>query len=351
MSTFKVVLTKIEKLWSHPNADRLDLAKAMGLGYQFCVQKGTQAEGNEVVYFQIDSLLPVALAENLGVRSLLAGKNKDRIKTVRLRGEISQGLVISSETIKEYLSKKGLTWPQEDLAGALGVTKYEPPEVSCKTGTLRKLPDGVPVYDVEGADNFPEVVKELMYRKVVVTEKMEGTNYSITVTRDGEVMVNQRGYTIVPIEGGEHEFWRATRLHGYADKAKGIQDGVFPGKQVTLRGELIGPGVQKNIYGLKTREVLFFDILVDGKYASAPKWRNVCQYWGLKTVPILSQDKTLSEWLGGRTMQEASNGPSAMGAKKREGVVVKPVMESVNHEVGRLMIKQRSPEYLAKSDL
>lgn len=353
MSTFQVSIRKISEIWPHGNADRLELARVDGLGYQFCSQKGTKGVGDEVVYFPVDSVLPERLAEALGVRNLLSGKNKDRIKTVKLRGEISQGLVVKTDVIKDYLAEiwPGLEWPPSDLTGALGVTKYEPPEIPCHAGRLSKLPDGVSMYDIEGADNFPDALESLMDQVVVVSEKMEGTNYSVTCMPDGEtVFVNQRKHTIIPIEDGEHDFWRVSRVLGVLDSVKRIQGNNFPGQQLTLRGELVGPGIQKNIYKLKEKKVLFFDVLVDGKYLPFDTYFDICGVYGLETVPILSYNKTLREWLDGRSLQEASNGKSTLSDVAREGVVIKPLEEQSHPGIGRLILKQRSPDYLAKSE-
>lgn len=58
MSEFGVTLEKISKIWEHPNADRLELASIEGMTYQFVVPKGQYIEGDAVLYFPVDSLIP-----------------------------------------------------------------------------------------------------------------------------------------------------------------------------------------------------------------------------------------------------------------------------------------------------
>lgn len=94
MSTFDVTLRRISKVWLHPNADRLEMAEVEGLAYQFVVPKGAHAAGDRVLYFPIDALLPDELSTRLGVKNYLVGPLKNRVKTARLRGEISQGVVV-----------------------------------------------------------------------------------------------------------------------------------------------------------------------------------------------------------------------------------------------------------------
>jgi len=79
MSTFEVTLNKIEKIWEHPDAERLHLAKVEGMSWQFCSQKGLYGAGDEVVYFPVDSLIPNSLAEHLEIKPYLAGPDQNRL--------------------------------------------------------------------------------------------------------------------------------------------------------------------------------------------------------------------------------------------------------------------------------
>ena len=352
MSSFSVPVVRIGRVWNHPDADRLDLASVEGLDYQFCVGKGSCKPGDDVVFFPVDSLLPDPLSEHLGVKNFLSGKAKNRIKTVKLRGQISQGLTTPTDKVKEYFSRQGVAWDAGNLAVLLGVTKYEPPEISCKAGKLVGLPDGVPLYDIEGAQNFPEIANSLSERTVCVTEKLEGTNFAISIDREGKFHVCQRSHAIVPDEIGEHDFWKVVRENKFEGRLRELREKCFPGQHVTLRGEMVGPGIQKNIYKLNKRTVYFFDIMVDREYLPVDTWVDVCELFGFEKVPILSISMTLGEWLGGRNIQEASNGESLLAAGvKREGVVIRPKLEQSVPEIGRLIVKQRSPEYLANTDL
>jgi RNA ligase (TIGR02306 family) len=220
-----------------------------------------------------------------------------------------------------------------------------------KSGKLVKLPDGVSIYDIEGAQNFPTVANLLLDQKVSVTEKLEGTNFAISVDKEDKFHVCQRSYAIVPDENGEHDFWKVVRENGLEEKLREIRAKNFPGQHVTLRGEMVGPGIQKNIYKLSKRKVFFFDVLVDSTYLRVDTWIDICNLFGLERVPILSEvGQTLREWLGGKNIQEASNGESKLVATRREGIVIRPMVEQTVPEIGRLIIKQRSPEYLASTE-
>ena len=93
MSEFKVDARKISKVWTHPNADRLDLAQVEGLSFQFVVGRKQFRVGDVVVYIPVDSCLTDELTAFLGLTGKLSGKS-NRVRTVKLQKEISQGLVV-----------------------------------------------------------------------------------------------------------------------------------------------------------------------------------------------------------------------------------------------------------------
>lgn len=347
MSAFTVELRRIARIDPHPNADRLDVARLEGLAWEFVVPKGGFQPGDAVLYFPIDSVLPSELADRLGVRTYLVGKEKTRVKTARLRGFPSQGLVVRPGQVRaEWTPEPGV-----DYAAELGVVKYEPPPIPCHAGDLVPLPVGVSVYDIEGADNFPHLVDVLLDLDVCVTEKLEGSNWSATRTRAGDLFVSQRNHSIRPTEGAEHDFWRVAREQGLLDLLARLS-AERPGRDVTLRGEYLGPGVQKNLYRLPKNLIALFDVEVDGRALPFREFEAIVREAQAVAVPVLFVGR-FREWLGPRTVREASNGASVFqGANgvAREGIVVKPLVEQAHEELGRLILKQRSPEYLAGSE-
>lgn len=362
MSFFGVEKRKIESIRAHSNADRLEIGKLEGLSFPFVVKKGEFSVGQEVVYFPIDSVLPPDLIAHLGVGNFMAGKDKNRFKTVKLRGESSQGFVCTKETINDFFQK---TWvgpesnmkptayfeDSEILTTSLGVTKYEPPAVMAKGARLLPLFGTLYSYDIEGCDRHPEIVEMFMDRIVMISEKVEGMNFGASMNKDNKEVVNQRNFVIETLpDNPEHTFWAVAREQHFLSSALSIRDKYYPGKNVAIRGEFAGPGVQGNYYDLKTHTAFAFEIEVDGKPIDVGHFLGLCSEFGIKTVPIISQGKTLREWLNGKTIQEASNGKSVLVDKLREGVVIKPMEEEHIEGFGRLFIKQRSPEYLANTE-
>jgi RNA ligase (TIGR02306 family) len=371
MSTFAVTVRKIEKVWKHPGADRLDIAQIDGSDYQFVVGRGEYGPGDEVVYFPIDSLLPQQITDAMGLTGKLSGKGKNRIKTIKLRNEISQGLVarrnlfLGPNCKSDFMlavcpTEEWRKWTPDELTKAFGVTKYEPTPIYANGGNLVGLPDGVSFYDIEGAENHPDVVELLMDRICYISEKIEGSNWwaSIGPEASDVVCVGCRHHKIELIENVEHQFHAVAKQQGLLDYIRNLRDGFFPGKQVTIYGEFHGIGVQGNIYGLKEKRICLFDILVDHKFIDPTQFLDLtirqCTGDGkplgpVLTVPLLAIT-TLRKWLNGRTLRDASHGMSLFGDTIREGVVIKPMTEETHPEVGRLFVKQRDPIYLAGTE-
>jgi len=436
MAFFGVTKEKIERIDPHTNADRLELCRLVDMDFQFVIGKGSYEVGQEVLYFPVDSLFPFELMELLDLtvekerdgekvlEGRLAGKNRNRLKTIKLRGEISQGLVAPLDILDKipYQNKSisdfanGDIYDPETLTNYLQIEKYEVQSVDDSNNEYRKaIKKGNVIkrffnkyyyclynvnvkmdrlsflskYDIEGADRYKKVVdEELMDSFVYITEKLEGSNLSLTydVVKD-TFYVNTRNRTInnyfsKHIWGDNHSFkdrllMKMSKIGLLkplkdTDRASGFYD-LFKSKNmyevlkdiadlrqakqhVTIYGEYVGPKVQGNIYELKENDFYAFDIKVDDAFIDSVGFSTLCNMHRIQHVPVLcsvDEEKTLKEWLDGKTVQEASNGKSILNPKAlREGIVIKPLDETYSQRMqGRLFIKQRSPEYLAKGDM
>lgn len=360
MAFFGAEIRKIKSVATHPNADLLSIVTVEGLSFQVVTKKDQFQVGSDVIYIPVDSLLPEDLQIKVGLQGKLAGKLKNRVKTISLRQAISQGIVVDPKLVlpPEMTSKSS-----EEITSFLGIEKFEPPVKYSNAGTLLPLPEGSSKYDIEGADRFSQVVEELMDQEVVVHEKMEGTNFSI-VKKDGKIFVNQRSNTIEETPGQDNVYWKAARDTGLLEKVKDLE-GNF-----AIYAELCGPAVQGNIYQLRDLCLFIFDVKVDNNWLSYDAYQAFIKslkvvpemaFWSsmevlenfkkgsqLKIAPLLFKG-ILKDYLQGKTVQEASNGKSIiLNSQMREGIVIKPVQEKRHDLIGRLIIKQRSPEYLAK---
>ena len=348
MSFFAVTIEEISEITNHPNAERLVIASLKGMGFRFVVAKGSWKVGDRCLYFPLDAILPEEILKTLGVEGKLAGAKKNRIKTIKLRGEISQGLVGPLSLI-ESLSEADRT--PEGITKFLGVTKHEA-EISLpcsKDARLVDLPFGVGIYDIENCERFPDSLESLMDQVVHISEKLEGSHFALAYV-DQKIWVCQRRFALDPIpDKPKHFFWEAAEDLGLISLVHClIKD--FSCTQLVLRGEIIGPNIQSNIYYLQKREVRFFDLMIDHNYVDALTLIDSFKRHGKENllVPVISADVTLRDWLGQKSLRDASNGESLLGKTIREGIIIRPLKEQNSAEMnGRLVLKQISPEYLA----
>lgn len=352
MSLFAVTIENIAEIYPHPNADRLDMARLQGKDYEFVVGKGQFQAGDKVVYFPVDSLLPQWICESLGLAGKLTGKEKNRVKTIRLRGNISQGVVAEASALAENCPEIIHAELGADVTALLAVEKYEPPAISSQYGDLHPLPPLVSKYELENAQNFVAITDSLLDEPVLITEKLEGAHWSMAWYADGDrTVVSQRNFRIEPKDDGEHDWHKVARLGDFAAKLRQIAAAwPEPCHTLVVRGEIIGAGIQSNYYKVKNHAVYLFEMEANGYPVDAEQFLELCQAYEMPTVPLLAVNIPLRDWLAGQSLKTASDGLSAIANLPREGIVIRPMQERRADGIGRVIIKQRSPDYLAKSE-
>lgn len=350
-------VTKIHKIIPHENADALELAKVDG--WQCVIPKGVYSEGDACVYIPIDSVLPLQLEETLlgGAKVKL---NKGRVKTIRLRGQYSQGLVANIETIKEYLGNHGchiVLHENTDITKELGIKKYEPKLPSFqqfqKTKVRYQNPEFYKYASIENIKNYTRLFEP--EEEVIVTEKIHGTNFRAGwVRKDPKAMsLMQKVMYYLILIFNKKSMWEFTvGSHNvqldpegdnvYSEMARRLELKNKLAKGEILYGEIYGPNIQKGYhYGLKDGERGFvaFDLRVEGKYQTFEKVQELEKYEGIPVVPVLYSGKyeelNLDEIVGGDSV-------FAPEQKIREGVVVRSPGEQ------RKILKCINPEYLMK---
>jgi RNA ligase (TIGR02306 family) len=354
MAFFGVTIEEIDKVEAIPGADRIEKATVKGMLFEFVIGKGSFKPNDRILYFPVDSLIPNDIAEKLGVAGKLAGPNKNRLKTIKLKQQISQGLVGPLDLIKNMPQRTDVDEPTA-ITEYLKIEKWESEPITCKNANLLSLPCGLSKYDIDGADRYPRILETLMDQEIVVSEKMEGSQISITRDVDGKIYVNQRRHTIEVKEGEEHTWWKVAKESKWIDFVEFLTSALGKDKAITIYGEMCGPSIQGNIYKFKEHRVFTFDIKVGDNFIDFTKFEELVKSWeeknGLKDimVPILFKGK-LKDYLNGKKVSEVSNGKSVFGDFLREGIVIKPITEQSVYHFGRLVLKMRSPSYLAKSD-
>lgn len=361
MSTFKVEVVRIDEVTNHPNADRLDLLKIKD--WQCVSSKGQFKVGDSAVYFPIDSLLPTEVETKIfGIDSKVR-LNNSRVRTIKLRGAISQGLAVKPEVVGLPTHYYGLG---DDVTDELGVTKYEPPvklnSASNPTAASKKKtnPNFRKYTGIENAKNYPSVFTE--GEEVIVTEKIHGTNFrcgyvpNIVNTLWKKVLKFFKAFPEFEFVYGSHNVQLQSKMlyTGYYDKnvyaetviKYNLKDVLKPGEVVY--GEVYGDGIQKDYtYGCKPgeRKLVIFDVMVNGSYLDPIMGKKWVEARLLPYAPVLYTGPFNKE-----KILELRDGKSVLAPKQkvREGVVVKPISEQMCF-MGRKMLKFISDEYLLKN--
>lgn len=328
MSSLIVEVVEVKEILEHSNADRLEIAKVKG--WESVVQKGTLKPGDGVVYVPIDAVLPVELSDKLGVTNYLS---HGRVRTAKLRGVYSQGLIID---MKHLPGKYNLG---DDVKEVLGITKYIPPPPPANlSGKQRRAhPDFHRYTDIENIKNFPDVLKD--GEMVTITEKIHGTNFrsgkirrtDIQFDVDFELHVGTHNTNLV--ENPDNSYWKAALMYN-------LKDILRP--NMVIYGEVYGYGVQKLTYDLETIDVAFFDLMVDGRYINTVVFKEFCEQNKIPQVPILYE----GPW--DASLMDLANGSSTIAKHIREGIVIKPQVERYDSRVGRVAMKHLSEKYLLK---
>lgn len=334
-------IQKILDLQAIENADAIE--KATVLGWNLVVKKNEFKIGDKVIYCEIDSVLPERPEfEFLKARSY-------RIKTAKLRGQISQGICFPLELLNNYLTKEQILALEEgfDVTEILGVKKFEmfiPADMQSKV--KGDFPAFISKTDETRLQSIPKILEDYQGIKCFITEKVDGSSMTVYF-KDGEFGVCSRNLDL--FEDNTGMFWKVARNLNLEEKLK-----IFAEKNdlknIALQGELIGPAVQGNKYGLENLSFMVFNIFDIDKfsYLSFKDFNNLLEKIELSTVPVVDTDFTLNHSVD--DLVELSKGYSLLNKKvKREGIVIRPLEEINNvEEIGRLSFKVINPDFLLK---
>ena len=357
MSTFQVTVLPIT-VENHPNADALELARIGA--YLSVIRKGQFVTGDLVAYIPEDAILPPVLIEELGLTGKLAGSAKNRVKAVKLRGILSQGICVRAKP----------SWtPGQDVAGELGITKYEPVIPAAFYGDMMNVSTQRTLkYDIENFKRFSTVL--VPGETVVMTEKCHGTFALFGFLSDdlrlpeeddtARLIVSSKGLAArglafrVHSERNENNIYcRTARNLNLLPKVKEV---FSLDRSVFILGEIFGPGVQDLSYG-KTVQFRIFDIYLGnpgtGRFLNDSELDDACVKLGVARVPVLYRGPISLEALEAHTRGKET--VSGHATHVREGVVVRPVMERVwsGDAIlgglplgGRVQLKSVSEDYL-----
>jgi RNA ligase (TIGR02306 family) len=315
-------ITRIKEI---PGADSIELVVIKG--WQCVSKKGEFNQGDRCVYFEVDSYLPVDDNRFEFLRHTSYRNNEFmgeglRIKTMTMRGELSQGLALPLDLFPEIT----VTDIGKDVTDTLKVRKWELPEQVSSSGVeIGEKPFGIPTTDETRLQSMPEFLEAFHGQPYYITTKMDGTSCTIYV-KDGKVGVCGRNkeYREDP---ATCSMWAWVERHGLKEKLLAL------GESLAIQGEFCGEGIQKNPIKLKEAELYVFDVLYLHEDRPCKKLglaglERYCKVLGLTMVPIEEIGNNFEYEMDG--LLEKARGRYPGGAHK-EGIVVRTQDFQHNH--------------------
>ncbi|MDR2702670.1 MAG: RNA ligase (ATP) [Spirochaetaceae bacterium] len=307
-----VTIQKVKAVSPIPDSDFIELAHIMG--WQCVVKKGEFKEGDLGVFYEVDSFLPLderyEFIRASSYRESAYNGIGFRIRTMRMRGQISQGLFLPLEQFPELAgcAEGG------DVTEKLNVKKWYIPETASSGGTIiGNHPYGIPPSDEIRIQSALELLDQLKGKPFYITTKMDGTS-GIVYYIDGKIGCCSRNKEIKDEETAL--YWMPVYKHGLKEKLAKL------GKNIVLTGEICGPGIQRNRLRLEDTEWYVFDVKDQdaGLYLSYDDAVALCSELGLQTVPLEERGDTFDYDLA--ALLEKAKGKYPSGLDK-EGIVVR----------------------------
>lgn len=320
-------IQKIKKLEVIPDADAI--VKATVLGWQLVVKKDEFNEGDLCVYVEIDSLLPQKPEfEFMRPRAF-------RVRTIRLRGQISQGICFPLSMLPEgVVIQEGV-----DVTAVLEIEKYEPPVPANLSGIMKgNFPSFIPKTDETRVQVLQEQLDKMKDEPCYVSEKLDGTSVTYFI-KDAVFGVCSRNLEL--IESDDNTLWKLARELQVEEKLRNLNGNY------ALQGEVIGEGVQGNKYKLKGQQVFIFSVFdIDAyRFLNFGDFIKMIQQMNLTIVPVVESNYVLSNSI--EALVNKSAGKSVLYNVDREGIVIRPLIERTD-TAGRVSFKAINPEFLLK---
>lgn len=333
---------KISSLTPIEGADTIE--KATVLGWQLVVKKNEFQVGDLVVYCEIDSILPDKPEfEFLKPRGM-------RIKTIKLRGQVSQGICFPLSVLPDDFVVK----ENADCTEVLNVVKYEPAVPTELQGIAKgKFPSFIPKTDETRVQVLQKLLDKYKGELCYVTEKLDGSSVTCYI-KDDVFGVCSRNLDLLETE--DNSFWQVVRSMNVERKMRNFLE--FTKKDaIAIQGELIGPGIQGNKLNIKEKSIRFFNIFDINKFEYGSYNDLINSFYDildLPLVPIIESNYHLEndvETIIAKATIKSFITPNVWA----EGIVIRPLNKKIdlllsneNFNNGRVSFKAINPNFLLK---
>lgn len=352
-------IAEITAIHEIPNADAI-VSYEIDEGWNVVDKKDSHSIGDQVVYLMIDAWVPHELAPFLSKNKPpreYNGVKGEKLRTIRLRGALSQGLILPISVLGKPVSRanRGLCDVYlkrdenhtiicgvnaelgADVSHFLNIQKWEPPPEFLHADAKGLFPTFLQKSDQTRIQNLWRDNRELFTRTDIlyeISEKLEGQSETLYYY-NGEFGVCSRN---LELKDSDNTFWNTARKYDVQNKLTQF------GRNIAIQCEQCGPGISGNIYGMTDHKLYIYDVfdIDEQRYLSPIERDDVTHRLDLPTVPIIAAShpgfKTLQEYL------DFADGYSVLPYNKtlREGLVFKA------HTKERISFKTISNKYLER---
>ena len=324
----------IENISPIPDANVIRVANV--LGWKVVIKEGQFNIGDRCVFVEIDAVFPPKpeFAEFL--------KRSNRLKTIRLRGQVSQGVCLPMSILPPGDYNVG-----DDVTAILGITKYEPPIPACLAGEVKgAFPSCIPKTDEPRAQVSQDLLNKYQGQKFYCTEKLDGSSTTYYL-KDEQFGVCSRNLEMKYTEN--NTLWKLANYYEIENKLRKLKFNV------AIQGECIGEGIQKNVYKLRGQKFYIFNIfhIDEHRYLNLSEIQEALLTMNhnavipLELVPLINVIElphSVDE------LVQLSLGASALNKEAlREGLVFRLYEKEIwDADLGRVSFKAINPEYLLK---
>mgnify|MGYP006921281600 CR=1 FL=1 len=320
-------------------ADNIELAVVDGWKVVVAKNVGHKV-GDSVIYCEIDSFLPIKdefeFLRKSSYKKLSDGTEGFRLKTIKLRRQVSQGLLIPVDVLLQYGVSSDDVYEGLDVTDLLGIIKYEPPIPAELAGKVKgNFPSFLRKTDEERVQNLTKYYESYKKHTFYITEKLDGSSATFYYN-NGVFGVCSRNLELIESEG--NTFWKVAKELDLENKMKEF------GTNISIQGELIGEGIQGNPYNIKGHTVRFFNLFdIDlQEYHNLSMFETIIKQLQLQTVPILNTNFKLPDTI--EELLVIADSKSVLNPNfDREGIVIRSLDRKISFKVisNKFLLKEK----------
>lgn len=317
------------------------IVKATIRGWSCVTQKTNDFKpGDLVAYFEIDSFFPVIekfeFLRKSSYKKLADGSEGFRLKTIKLKGVISQGLILPLLEVSEFLPTDFVVEEDADITEFIGITKWDPAIPTELSGTAKgNFPGFIPKTDEERVENSLKTIKKNEGISCTSSSKIDGSSFTGYLNQD-IFGICSRNYELEESDG--NAFFHTAKELKLEEKLREL------GKNIALQGELYGEGIQGNKLMILGKKLAFFNAYdIDAKRHLLPgEFIELMKKLDLPIAEVLDGDFKLVSDI---EVLRAKANHNYKSGKLAEGIVIR-ANELINGQ--RFSFKVINPLFLVK---